>query len=223
MVCIFMKCPACNNKTFYDLKDGRKKCKKCGKRFSPKKIEMRQKMTECFCNDLNAYECSERLSVSYIKAKTFYDKTRKKIALFLEKSFDQEKVLEYDEYIYLEKSKRGDKRNIFDAFSFLTFEYEEKIYNVLLEDLSKFKTQFLIDGVEDAYYKEFSKNMMFNRISKLQKRDNLIVKFWDFFEEYILRYRGIRRENFFFYLKECEFKFNYTKEEQMIIISKLYQ
>ena len=220
---LFMNCPACNNKTFYNLKDGRKKCKKCGARFSIKKIEIKQKLIECFCDDLSAYECSKRLSISYVKAKVFYDKTRKEIALFLERSFDQERVLEYDEYIYLEKSKRGDKRNIFDAFSFLTFEYDDKVYNVLLEDLSKFKTQFLLDGAEDAYYKEFSKNMMFNKISKLQKKDNLIVKFWDFFESSITKYKGIKRENFFYYLKECEFKFNYLKKEQIRIINKLPQ
>ena len=83
-----------------------------------------------------------------------------------------------------------------------------------MPSLSKYKNQFLEDGADEAYFNEFSKYMMFNKISKIQKQNDLIQQFWIFFENEIKRYKGISSENFFYYLKEFEFKFNYTKEEQ---------
>ena len=49
--------------------------------------------------------------------------------------------------------------------------------------------------------------MMLNKISKIQKKENIIASFWIFFEESIVKYKGINKENFFYYLKEIEFKF----------------
>ena len=43
------------------------------------------------------------------------------------------------------------------------------------------------------------------------------------FEENIKKYRGIDKENFIYYLKEFEFKFNYSKEEQKDILYSLYK
>ena len=90
-----------------------------------------------------------------------------------------------------------------------------------MSNLSRYKNEFLDAGAGDAYFKEFSKFMMLNKISKTQKRENLITKFWNFFELSILKYKGVSDENFFYYLKEIEFKFNYTKEEQLQILKNL--
>ncbi len=214
-----MKCKYCNNGTFYVLKNGYLKCKKCGKKFSPNKIQRRQKVIKCFCEDLTALECSKKTVLNYITVKKLYDDFRKDIATLLEKDFQDKAVLEYDEYIYLEKSKKRDKKYIFDAVDFLTFHYNKSIYNLLMPNLNKYKNELLNDGADKAYYKEFSGFMMFNKISKLQKRNNLIVKFWNFFENEITKYKGIKKENFFYYLKEIEFKFNYSKKEQRKILS----
>ena len=207
-----MKCKYCDNDTFYILKNGYLKCKKCKRKFSPKKIKQDIKVVKCFCKGLNALECAKKESFHYITVKNRYDGFRKKIISYNEECFQGKEVIEYDEYIYLEKSKKRDKSHIFDAFDFLTFHYEDKIYNIIMPDLNIYKNELLTDGADKAYYKEFANFMMFNKISKLQKRDNLIVKFWNYFEKEILKYKGIKRENFFYYLKEIEFRFNYDKE-----------
>ena len=90
-----------------------------------------------------------------------------------------------------------------------------------MPDLSVYKNQFLTDGADDAYFKEFSKFMMLNKISKTQKRENIITQFWIFFEDYILKYKGVEAKYFFYYLKEIEFKFNYKRQEQMLILESL--
>jgi transposase-like protein len=90
-----------------------------------------------------------------------------------------------------------------------------------MPNLKMYKQQFLDDGAQNSYFKEFSKFMMHNKISKTQKRENIITKFWLYFEEAILRYKGINDENFVKYLKEIEFKFNYTPPKQVEILKKL--
>ena len=45
---------------------------------------------------------------------------------------------------------------------------------------------------------------------------------WKFLEKNLKKYKGVEEENFFFYLKECEFRFNYSKEEQLEIIENIY-
>ncbi len=218
-----MECIYCNNKKLYHLNSGQLKCSNCKKKFSVKKIEKDLKIIECFCNDLNINEVSKKLDINYVTVKKRYDLFRQLIASRLEDEFKDKTVIEYDEYIYLEKSKRDIKENIFDAQNFLTFHYDNKIYNLLMQNLNMYKNQFMDDGADEAYFKEFSKYMMCNKISKIQKKENLITRFWIFFEKSILKYKGVRHENFFYYLKEIEFKFNYSKEMQENFLIDFYK
>lgn len=103
----------------------------------------------------------------------------------------------------------------------MTFNYEDKVYNLLMPRLHRYKNQFLDDGIEETYFKEFSRFMMLNKISKIQKKENIIASFWIYFEESIVKYKGINKENFFYYLKEIEFKFNYSIKEQKEILNTL--
>ncbi|QOY52773.1 transposase [Candidatus Sulfurimonas baltica] len=217
-----MKCIYCNNEKLYKLKSAQFKCSKCKKKFSPKRVEKDLSIIESFCENLSINQTSKKLSINYVSVKNRYELFRRLIANHLEESYRDKTVIEYDEYIYLPKSKKKIKENIFDAQNFLTFHYEDKVYNLLMTKLNIHKNQFLDDGVGDAYFKEFSKFMMYNKISKTQKRENIITKFWLFFEDSILKYKGIKDENFFYYLKEIEFKFNYEFEEQIEILIDLY-
>lgn len=171
---------------------------------------------------MTANQSADYLGINYLTVKVRFELFRGLIANFLEDAYQGKDVLEYDEYIYLNKSKKKVKENIFDAQNFLTFHYEDKIYNMLMPNLNRYKNEFLDSGAQEAHFKEFSKFMMLNKISKTQKRENLITKFWIFFEQEILKYKGIRDKNFFYYLKEIEFKFNYSYKEQKEILSSLY-
>lgn len=221
MLKFLMKCIYCNHEKLYTLKSGQIKCAKCKKKFSQKKIKSNLEIIECFCENLTANEASKKLAINYVTVKNRYELFRQLIANFLEKEYRDKTVMEYDEYIYLEKSKKKIKENIFDAQNFLTFHYDNKVYNLLMPNLNKYKNLFLEDEAGEAYFKEFSKFMMYNKISKTQKRENLITKFWLFFEESILKYKGVASENFFYYLKEIEFKFNYEKYEQEKLLKEL--
>ncbi|WP_373036678.1 transposase [Sulfurimonas sp.] len=219
-----MNCIYCNNKKLYELKSGQLKCSACKKKFSPQKIKRDFELIECFCKSMTANQSADYLGINYLTVKTRFELFRGLIANFLEDAYQGKDVLEYDEYIYLNQSKKKVKENIFDAQNFLTFHYEDKIYNMLMPNLNRYKNEFLDSGAQEAHFKEFSKFMMLNKISKTQKRENLITKFWIFFEQEILKYKGIRDKNFFYYLKEIEFKFNNSQEDQILILkSFLYK
>lgn len=213
-----MKCIYCDNENLYQLNSGHLKCSKCKKKFSPKKIKTDSEIVECFVNNLTANQSAKKLNLNYVTVTKRYELFRNLIANYLESEYTGKTVLEYDEYIYLQKSKKKVKENIFDAQNFLTFQYDEKIYNLLMPNFHKYKKEFIEDGMQDIYFKEFSKFMSMNKISKTKKRENLITKFWLFFEDSILKYKGVSNENFFYYLKEIEFKFNYTSSQQKDIL-----
>ena len=217
-----MKCPHCSSKILYKLSSSQYKCSKCRRKFSLKKIQRDLDTISSFCENLTAYQTASKLGIHYNTVKDRYDYFRKLIAQYLEDEYRGKEIVEYDEYIYLEKNKKKVDKNIFDAQDFLTFHYEDNVYNLLMTDMNQYKREFLDDGLDKAYFKEFSRYMMLNKIAKIQKLDNIITKFWIYFEQEILKYKGIKRENFFYYLKEIEFKFNYNKDEQEQILKKLY-
>ncbi len=218
MIQFFMRCPYCNHPIVYTLNTGQKKCSLCKKKYSPKKIDQRKKIIDAFVNGSSVYKAAKELSLNYVTVKKQYENFRKKLIPFLEEQYQSKEVKEYDEYVYMEKSKRFAKEYIFDAQNFLTFDYGGKVYNLLMPSLIRFKEQLLYDGSQEKYFNEFSKFMRFHKISKIEEKENTIRKFWRFFEESIVTYKGIDRENFFYYLKEFEFKFNYDEKEQKTIL-----
>ena len=207
-----MKCIYCDNEKLYTLKSGQVKCSKCKRKFSSVKLQRDIEVINAFCKNLTINQTSKELGINYVTVKKRYELFRGLIANFLEDEYRDKNVIEYDEYIYLQQSKKKIKENIFDSQNFLTFHYENRVYNLLMPNLDRYKS---------TDFKEFSKFMMLNKISKTQKMENLITKFWNFFEESILKYKGVRDENFFYYLKEIEFKFNYALNEQKKLLFKL--
>ena len=196
MVNFYMNCPYCNHDIVYTLHTTQKKCAKCFRKFSQKKILFEQKIINLFCEEMTVNQCVKKYNLNYVTVKKRYDKYRQLIASFLEEQYHNKQVIEYDEYVYLEQSKKKIKENIFDAINFMTFNYEDKVYNLLMPTLHKYKNQFLDDGIEENYFKEFSKFMMMNKISKIQKRENICASFWIYFEESIVKYKGIHKEKF---------------------------
>ncbi len=213
-----MVCPRCKSKNIYHLANGYKKCKHCSKKFSPKKLKRQKEILHCFCQNLSILACSKQTGLSYMSIKRHYEDFRKKIAIFLEDSYQhKDTIIAYDEYIYIPKSKRGKKEAIFEGFDVLSFDYGGKIYNILMPELSRYKQSFIDDGLHEVYYKELKKYLLFHKISNT-KNPNLITQFWLFFEEFITHFKGVTKENFFYYLKEAEFKFNFDCRKLQEII-----
>jgi len=207
----------------YRLGDGRVKCLECKRRYAPARILRRFRLAEAFCRDLSAQAATRECGVSLATAQNAYKEFRRRILPWLEAAYEErrEEVLEYDETLYLDANKRSDKRHIFDAHNFLTFDYGGRVYTLMMPPLDRYKEHFLSDGLEEVYYREFSRYLAFHRVARLQSRDNTIERFWRYLEELLPRYKGIRRENFVYYLKEAEFKFNHPAPECLEILKAL--
>jgi len=216
--CIYCASP------LYHLKEGYVKCSHCKKKYSPIRIHQIKTLIQLFCDGENALNAAKITCITYVTALKYYQKFRYLTAEYCETQYHIHRTAEsqYEEYLYIEKSKRHDKSAIFDSHNFLTFSYGEKVYTLLMPSLVMYKQQFMEDNLEGVYYKEFSKFMRMSKIIKISEHDNAITKFWHYFEQFITTFKGVSKEHFPYYLKEAEFKFNIPIEERSQILEKLY-
>jgi len=217
------ECLYCQH-SLYQLGDGMLKCSHCKKKQSPERINKVIMLINCFSSDETALSASKRLGLSYVSVHNYYDNFRRLSALICESQYEAIRHLscEYEEYFYLEQSKRQKKSAIFDAHNFLSFDYEGHLYNIIMPSLQQYRQQFTEDHLEDVYNSEFMRFKRKSRIIKVSKRYNHIVKFWEYFEASIVRYKGVSNATFAYYLKEIEFKFNHNKVRQQTLLEEAY-
>ena len=217
------QCIFCHSNV-YTLSENALKCRKCKKKYAKNKTNKTLLLLELFLENKSALEVAKLNGFSYASVHSYYDDFRKLCAMICEREYEhiRHKESEYEEYFYLEKSKRYKKEAVFDAKNFLTFDYDGHIYTILLPNLNKFKTQFIEDELTPTYLQEFKRFKRQTRLIKISSRHNNIVAFWEFFEKFILHYKGIKQEQFGLFLKECEFKFNHSKDEAFTLLQKEY-
>ncbi|WP_024789017.1 MULTISPECIES: helix-turn-helix domain-containing protein [unclassified Lebetimonas] len=197
-----MSCIYCNHYILYKLKNGYYKCAKCKRKFSPKKIERKAKILKGFLDELNPTEIAEKYNISYATVVKEIQNIRKIVVNICEEEFLKKQDLkEFNEYLYIPKTNRKNKNSIYKAQNFLTIDYGGKIYNILLSDMQKYK---------NLSYEEIKSLLRQSQLIKIQKQI-LIYQFWEYFETFITKYKGIKEKNFIYYLKEAEFRFNNFK------------
>jgi len=197
-----MSCIYCGHYILYKLKDGNFKCARCKRKFSPKRIERKAKILKGFLDELSVNEISKKYNISYTTIVKEIKNIRKIIAIICEEKFLQkEDIKEFGEYLYIPISMKKDKNAIYKAQNFLTIDYNGKIYNILLSNMKNYN---------NLSPTELKSMFIQSNILKIQQKE-LIIKFWEYFENFITKFRGINEENFFYYLKEAEFRFNQYK------------
>jgi len=200
-----MKCIYCEHPYTYALADKQQKCGKCKRKFSPRKIAREQKLLALFTDGYNARETSNLTKMHFATVQKYYEGFRRNIALYADEAYqyNSHRVTGYDEYLYLPKSLKVEE-NIDKLQHFLTLSYDEKVYNIMMPKARR--SLLLSDEEQDK--KLLLKYLNFNKIAKLSKAQSTITKFWDYFEAFILKYKGVSDEQFIFYLKEAEWRFN---------------
>jgi transposase len=210
-----MKCVYCQHHHIYLLSDGLQKCGRCKRKFSPAKLKRENRLLECFWQEMPITQASELCDVHYLTARNYYLKIRRAIAVYSDKIYHQHLhlVSEFDEYFYLPKSLKGTHDTVSKIENFLTLCFEEKVYTIMMPSPMRYT-----NVMDEALIGKF---LRYHKVIKLQKSINAITAFWDFFEDFILKFRGVSHDEFYYYLKEAEFLFNHTKEEQIKILRKL--
>ncbi len=206
------KCFLCGRKRLYRLQRGYYRCSGCGKKYSGKKVALDTAVLQGFLRRESVQECARNLGHHYGGVQKRYALLRRLLVNFLHAEHEKSggRALEFDEYVYLKADSLKRWQN------FLSFDYGY-IYNVMLPSLAQ---KYHIASQRDL--RELKTFLLLHRIAKLQKRENRITRFWHFFENHMLRYRGVDSDKFIFYLKEAEFFFNYESKRRQEIATELY-
>ena len=212
-----MNCPFCDHNQLYILENEYRKCKQCNKKFSLRKYQTDLKVIELFCNNVNALEVSSRLNLNYRTVKNRYDVFRRLIANYLEALYasDHKENSAYEEYYYFTVRQNQKKRkSLFDAINVIGFYTNQRVYTLLMPKLQK-----PFDSSDDKNYQAY---LTWHKLQSKEAYKTPLSVFWRYLEENLKKYKGVNEKNFFFYLKECEFKFNFLYNKQIEILKELY-
>lgn len=213
----FDNCPKCGCKKLYKLKNNYLKCKECNKKFSPQKYQLDFKIIDFFCNDYNVLETSQILNLNYRTVQNRYVLIRKLCASYLDDLYQnsvQEKSSYEEHYFFTQKDKKKKRKSIYDAINIIGFYSNNRVFTLLMSPLPK-----PINEQED---KSFEKYLQWHKIYSQENQTSVLKNFWIFLDESMKKYNGINPNNFFHYLKECEFKFNFSTHEQKSILENFF-
>lgn len=175
---------------------------------------------ECFLDNNSAYECAALLGLNYLTIAKKYQKLRLLLITHSEALYAEQTQTfsQYDEYYYLPTCKRGKNRYLFDAIGILGMLYGNRIHTLLLPDQFAHLKNLEETSIEKETYARYLNQ---HKVAHYDSFDNALVDFWHFLESWLEHFKGVSKENFIYYLKEAEFKFNYDKEEQRMILQKI--
>ena len=221
------KCLFCGNYKIYRLKDKRLKCKNCKKYYSIKKLKRDLELLYYFYLEISARRAAKELQLNYKSVHKRFMDFRKLIYNY--QNNESKKLngeLELDESYFGGKRKGNRGRGANNkAIVFGILERKGKVYTVIVPNVSKEtlmneiknKTKkgsvFYTDGWKS--YKslhQFGKHNVIrhdkDKFAENHNHINGIEGFWSFAKERFHKYHGIRKNNYPFYLKEMEFRFN---------------
>jgi transposase len=200
-----MKCLYCDHPYTYLLGDGQRKCSRCKRKFSPAKIEREATLFKYFKSEHTARDTAVITGMHVATVQKYFEKFRRDMALEADIKYRQHshQITGYDEYLYLPKSLKIEE-NIDKIQHFLTLSYNHQVYNIMMP---KTRRSLLVDEDEQSK-KLLLKYLKFNKIAKFSKAQTTITQFWDYFESFICKYKGVSDAQFIFYLKEAEWRFN---------------
>lgn len=217
-------CIFCASPKLYRVSLTQLKCPSCKHTFSEKKYHQNLKILNHFIVNSSAKKCANEMALNYITVKRIYQKIRIFLVNESEATYtEQEKSFsQYDEYYFLPNNKKKDIKYLFDAIGILGMSYGNSIYTLLLPDQFEHLKHLSQDELETNIYKEeYAKYLSWHKVAHYETFDNQLQEFWKFLEEFMLHFKGVRKLHFIYYLKEAEFKFNHTVEEQKAILYKL--
>ena len=220
------QCIFCHSSKLYVKSKTQWRCVTCKRIWSEAKYQKELLILEAFLADKSILDCAKMCGVNYITAKNIYHKIR-----LLLTSFAQERYLnqsdtfsEYDEFYYLPKIKRNQNQYLFDAIGVFGMLYEEWVYTLLLPDqftpIKRLMEHDVPSPDENATY---ARTLQRHKVTHISRFEHRLGTFWNYFEAWIAHFKGVKKENLIYYLKEAEFKFNYTPKEQKKILTQLWK
>ena len=224
-------CIFCDKYGLYKLKNKKVKCKHCKRYYSLNKLKRDMQILYYFYLELSARKTAKELNINYRLIHRKFMQFRKLIAEYCNNQAEKlNGKLELDES-YFGGKRKGDRGRGANnkAIVFGILERNGEIYTKIVENVSKEtlmkeienKTQkgsvFYTDGWKSyTSLEQYGKHNIIrhdkDEFVKEKNHINGIEGFWSFAKERFHKYHGIRKNNYPFYLKEMEFRFNHRNE-----------
>jgi len=202
---MLMQCIHCGHSHTYLLGNAQRKCAACRRKFSVRKVEREATLRVWFDRGESARHTAEQTRMHLATVLRYFEQFRREVAWESEEMYrtHAHDVSEYDEYFYLPSSlKPAD--NIDKIRHFLTLAYGERVYNLILPDVRRYATP-------EADNQRLMKYLRYSKVAKLTSDHTPITEFWDYFEHFMTRFRGVSEAQFGLYLKEAEWRFNVSR------------
>ena len=201
--------------------------------------KVQKKLLEFFVLEVTARSAANLLEINPNSAALFYRKIRQVIAYHLELQADEvfDGSVELDESYFggQRKGKHG-RSAVGKVAVFGILKRYGKVYTIVVENtkqdtlLPVIKRKIMPDSIvyTDCYksydvldVSEFTHHRINHSqlFADRQNHINGIENFWNQAKRILRKYNGIDRKSFLFFLKECEFRFNFgTPKEQLKIL-----
>ena len=224
-------CIFCDKYGLYRLADKRVKCKHCNKRYSLIKLKRDMIILYYFYLEVSASKTSKEINLNYKTVQSRFMQFRRRIADYCNQEAKKlNGELEIDESYFGGKRKgnrgRGAKNK---TIVFGILERKGKVHTVIVQDVSaktlmneienktKKGSVFYTDGWKSyASLEQYGKHNIIDHDKELVDKNhnhiNGIEGFWSFAKERFHKYHGIDKENYPYYVKEMEFRFNHRNE-----------
>jgi len=242
------KCPRCEASKFWHLKTGQLRCTHCGLtrklnrtcwlkfRISP---YWKGRLVEFFALGVPAYRLRFQVPCSRRTVEKFFRFIRELVYLqSLEDLSSLSGEIEMDETMF--GGKRPGKRGWGASGKHIVFGIYRRNGDVLTFPISSRGRKVLISLIEkhtrpgslyytDDWHAYASLSVRGNHVvvrkdkgkPKGKSHLNGIEGFWSYAKHWLYQYRGVSKEYFHLYLKECEWRFNHRDENLVLLIRKL--
>lgn len=210
-------------------------------RISEKKF---RQLVKLFSLDLDAVQSSELSHLNRNTINRYLTAMRVRIARFcaLESSLKGE--VEIDESYFGAKRVKGKRGRGASgkAIVFGIFKRKGIVYTEIVPDARRKTLQDIIRGrvelesiihsdgwrgynglVDLGYKKHFRVHHGKNEFVRGKSHINGMESFWGFAKTRLSKFRGIRKDSFYYHLKECEFRFNYRHENMYHIMFNIFR
>ena len=225
------RCIFCDNTSLYRLDNRYVKCKDCRRKYSLKKLEKDLDVLYHFFLEISARKTSIALGMSYRTVSRRFMEYRYKMADYVREQFKElGGEVEIDESYFGGKRKGKRGRGAYNkAIIFGILERRGKVYTAVVPNV---KAKTLMKHIREktkkgsVYYtdtfRSYNSLIIYGKHERIDhsktlveynKHINGIEGFWSFAKERFMKYHGINRNNYYWYLKEMEFRFNYRYEE----------
>ena len=188
-----------------------------------------RQIVKYFSMDFTATDTAKLTGISVRSVNAIYLKIRNRIAHSCEIASPLQGAVEVDESYFGARRVRGKRgRGAYGkTIVFGLLKRNGKVYTEIVPDCSKATLQEIIRGhitpdavihsdgwrgydglVDIGFDKHFRVNHGANEFAKGERHINGIESFWSYAKRRLTKFNGIRKNSFYFHLKETEFRFN---------------